>query len=65
MSTKEGLINSLWQDHETLIEKKQRLEGYINNLDLTEEERKKYKEKLEKVESQIFEIEEEIINVNT
>lgn len=64
MSAKESLINGLWQDHEALVNKKQKLEGYINNLDLTEEEKEEYERELEKAENQIYEIEEEIINAN-
>ena len=54
------LRDSLWEDHEFLTQKKQKLEGFNRCLDISDEERKENRKEIERLKKEIQRIEEEL-----
>ena len=54
------LRDSLWEDHDFLVRKKQKLEGFNNCLNISKDERGENIKEIERLKKEIQRIEEEL-----
>ena len=54
------LRDSLWEDHDFLVRKKQKLEGFNNCLNISKDEREENIKEIERLKKEIQRIEEEL-----
>ena len=54
------LRDRLWEDHNFLVRKKQKLEGFNNCLDISDEEKRENIREIKRLEKEIQEIQEKL-----